>query len=343
MTVRPAVGTSPSTESAPTAGTAHPALLLFDLDRPSGLGQAVASALGTPLAAHEARPFGDGEAKHRPLVDPAGRDAFVIGSLHGDADASPQDKLVRLLMFAATLRDHGAARVTAVLPYLAYARKDRRTQPFDPLSLRYVAQWIESVGIDQVVAFEVHNVVAFENAFRCVTRHLPAWPALAGLLAPAAPGPMVVASPDPGGVKRAQLWREALQARWDMPVGFALCDKRRSGGVLSGGDLVAGEVQGATVVLVDDMVVSGQTLQRAAQALRQAGARHVVACAAHGLMSADAVEVLADGAIAELLLCDTVPLPHAIVRALGGKLRMAGSASLFADTIAQSHARWCGR
>ncbi len=331
--------------SAPGAG-ANDSPLLFDLDQPGGVGAAVARALATPLAAHESRTFDDGEGKHRPLVDPAGRDAYVIASLHGDALASPQDRLVRLLMFCAALSDHGAARVTAVLPYLAYARKDRRTQPFDPLSLRYVAQWVESAGVRQVLAFEVHNVVAFENAFRCVARHLPAWPALADLLAPVAPpgsatpGPMVVASPDPGGVKRAQLWREALQARWGLPLGFALCDKRRSGGVLSGGDLVAGDVQGATVVLVDDLVVSGRTLQRAAQALRRAGARRVVACAAHGLMSAEAADVLADDAIAELLLCDAVPPPAAVAQALGPRLRLAASAAVFADAVAHSHARW---
>lgn len=338
---------------APAAGAGAPAApLLFDLDDPGGVGPAVAQVLAAPLAAHESRRFDDGEAKHRPLVDPAGHDAYVVASLHGDALASPQDRLVRLLMFCGALRDHGAARVTAVLPYLAYARKDRRTQPFDPLSLRYVAQWFESAGVDQVFAFEVHNVVAFENAFRCVTRHLPSWPALATLLAPpgtaASPGPAtpastVVASPDPGGVKRAQLWREALQARWGVPLGFALCDKRRSAGVLGGGDLVAGDVQGATVVLVDDLVVSGRTLQRAAQALRRAGAQRVVACAAHGLMSTEAVDALGDGAIAELLLCDAVPPPAAVVQALGPRLRLAASAAVFADAIARSHARWRSR
>ena len=223
----------------------------------------------------------DGEHKLRPLVDPRGDDAYVVCSLHGGPQDSPHDKLCRLLLFMATLREHGAARVTAVVPYLAYARKDRQTQPLDPVTLRYVAQLFEAVGTDQVMVLEAHNVAAFQNAFRCPTVHLQAHRAFDALVPElSGDGPLAVASPDPGGVKRALLWREALEARLARPVHFAMVDKRRSLGLVSSGHLVAGDVEGATVLLLDDLIASGETMLGAATALRHAGAKEVVALAA---------------------------------------------------------------
>ena len=149
-------------------------MLLFSLDPDCPLAPALAAELDEPLSAHEDRGFEDGERKLRPLVDPRGADAYVICSLHGGPLLSPHDKLFGLLMFAGALRQHGAARVTAVLPYLAYARKDRQTKPFDPVTLRTVAQLFEAAGVAQLIVLEAHNVAAFQNAFRCPTVHLEA-------------------------------------------------------------------------------------------------------------------------------------------------------------------------
>ena len=186
-------------------------MLIFSLDPESTFATALAAELDETLSRHEDRAFEDGEHKLRPLVDPRGDDVYVVASLHGGPQDSPHDKLCRLLMFIATLREHGAARVSAVVPYLAYARKDRQTKPFDPVTLRYVAQLFEAVGTAQLLVLEAHNVAALQNAFRCTTLHLDAHPAFDGVAIDVARGgPIAVASPDPGGVKRAQLWREAL-------------------------------------------------------------------------------------------------------------------------------------
>jgi hypothetical protein len=140
----------------------------------------------------------------RPLQDVRGQDVFVVQALCGDAHASANDKLCRLLFFIATLKDAGAARVTACLPYLAYARKDRRTQLRDPVTTRYVAALFDAVNADRVVVLDVHNEAAFDNAFRCETIRVEAAEIFAEYLAKRAEASrIVVASPDIGGVKRA--------------------------------------------------------------------------------------------------------------------------------------------
>lgn len=319
-------------------------MLIFSLDADSLLAPALAAELDTGLSAHEDRTFDDGEHKLRPLVDPRGDDVYVVASLHGGPRASPHDKLCALLMFLATLRDHGARRITAVVPYLAYARKDRRTKPFDPVTLRYLAQWIETAGADQVIALEAHNVAAFQNAFRRPTWHLEAhglFDAIALRLA--AHGPLAVVSPDPGGVKRAQLWRESLQAQLQQPVGFAMIDKRRSAGVVSASGLVAGDVAGATALVLDDLIASGTTMQFAAAALARAGAREVAVFAAHGLFTGAAPEVLADAAISRVVVSDSVPpfrLPAG--SAVTAKLTVVPSAALFVQAIRECHQSWEG-
>ena len=151
------------------------------------------------------------------------------------------------------------------------------------------------VGVSQLIVLEAHNVAAFQNAFRCPAMHLSAHSVLGELAQEVAgTGPLAVASPDPGGFKRALLWREALEERSGRPVNFAMIDKRRSAGVRSGGQLVAADVEGVTVLLLDDLIASGDTLQRSAAALRRAGAKDVIGCAAHGLFVGKARQLLAD-------------------------------------------------
>jgi len=308
---------------------------LYTLDEDDRFGIALATALGRSPAAHEERRFDDGERKLRPLDDPRGHDVYVVAGLHGGPLDSPHDRLCRLLMFVATLRDHGAARVTAVLRYLAYARKDRRTQPFDPLGLRCVAQLFEAVGLSQLIVLEAHDLAALQNAFRCPTVHLSAHPVFDPVAATlVGEGPVVVASPDPGGVRRAQLWRESLQQRLGRPVEFAMVAKRRSAGRVSGTDRVAGDVAGATVLLLDDLIASGETLRLAAAALRHAGARAVYAFAAHGLFTPAAAALLADPALTRVVVTDSVPpwrLPAADPTT--DRLQVVSAVPLFAAAI----------
>lgn len=283
-----------------------PDMQIFDLTPFHPLGRDIAQAAGCPLVRHEARDFGGGLHKMRPLVSVRGGDVFVISTLNATEGLSVNDHLVRLLFFVAACRDHGAARVTAVAPWLPYARKDRVTKARDPVSSRYVAQLFEAVGTDTVVTVDVHNLAAFQNGFRCRTVNLDTLRLFsAEVAAQAGDAPLTVLSPDFGGVKRAAMLRQAIELVRNRPVGFAVVEKHRSSGQITG-ELFAGDVAGHDVWIVDDMIESGQTMARAAAACRTRGARSVHLMATHAFMGAGGVPLLLDGSIASLTVTDTV-------------------------------------
>lgn len=280
---------------------------LFALEGSRAFAQCVADRLAVALASHEERQFEDGEHKARPLQNVQGHDTFVIHSLHGDESHSANDKLCRLLFFCGALRDAGAISVTAVVPYLCYARKDRRTKSNDPITTRYVAALFEAVDINRVIAVEVHNVAAFENAFRCQTIHIEFAPLIAAHFAHLLRDQAIVAvSPDAGGAKREEGFRQELQRLTGRDVGSAFMEKSRSGGVVSG-SLLAGDVRGRVAVIVDDLISTGGTLVRAARACRAAGATKVIVAAAHGLFMSGAPELMAEPSIEGIAVANTVP------------------------------------
>jgi ribose-phosphate pyrophosphokinase len=310
-------------------------LCLFALNATAALGSAVAAELSLPLSTHEEREFEDGEHKTRPLEAVRGAHVFVIQSLHGESNQSANDKLCRLLFFIGAIKDAGAARVTALVPYLCYARKDRRTKTSDPVTTRYIAGMFEAVGTDDVVTLDVHNPAAFENAFRCPTVALTAAPLFVEYAKSLAEERLCVGSPDPGGTKRADIFHEALQAELGRSVGKALADKRRSGGVVSG-DLFVGEVDGATVLVIDDLISTGGTLLRAARAARHAGAKRVVALVTHGLFMPGAEKVLLDPAIDRLVITDSAST--SLGEAARAKTDVLTVAPLLAECIRRLHA-----
>jgi ribose-phosphate pyrophosphokinase len=330
-------------DKSPGASSIEPAQLqaesrlrLFALEATSELGKAVAKCLGYELSAHEERSFEDGEHKVRPLDTVRGVPVYVIQSLHGGPSESANDKLCRLLFFIGAIKDAGATSVTAVVPYLCYARKDRRTKPNDPVTTRYVAGMFEAVGTDCVITLEVHNPVAFENAFRCRTVTLTGTPLFVDYVRSLDDRAFSVVSPDPGGAKRAELFRQAMEVSLGRPVGKAFADKHRSAGVVTG-DLFIGDVAGSTALIIDDLISTGGTLLRAARAARKAGSRRVVALATHGLFTQGAAEVIADPAIDRLVVTDAVSpfnLPEGPARA---KVDILPAAPLLAEAIRRIH------
>lgn len=305
---------------------------LFALSGSDRLGAMVASEMSVELDALEEREFSDGEHKSRPLCSVRGEDVFVLHTLHGGGK-SAADRLTRLLFFIATCRENGAARVTAVAPYLAFMRKDQQTKPRDPVTSRYVAQLFEAVGTDMVVTIDVHNVAAFQNAFRHSTllsmQHalLPKIEALGGS------GRVVLLSPDSGGMRRVRQLQEAYEATTGTHAGLAMMEKHRSEDAVTG-ELFAGSVEGAEVFIFDDMIASGATMVRAARACRERGALHVHAMATHPLLVTTS-EVLFAPEIDTVVVSDSVPLSFEV--GAFGKLQVVSCAALLADAIRRLH------
>lgn len=313
-------------------------MLFFALKGAELLGRRVAAAGGLALSPHEERDFALGEHKGRPLAEVRGHEVCVLAALQGGGGMSVNDRLMRLLFFIAACRSHGAARVTAIVPYLAYSRKDRQTQPQDPVASAYVARLFEAMAVDDVVTLDVHNLSAFQNAFRCRALHLSADRLFAAdIAARAGARPLVVLSPDPGGVKRAQLLREALEEATGAGVGFAFLEKRRTAGVVSGHEF-AGDVTGSCVHVFDDMICGGGTMLRAAEAARARGAAEVHALATHGLFDAGALPRLAAaGVFDSLTVTDSAAPFSAAAGAFGEGLRVIGCAPLIAGAIGLLH------
>jgi ribose-phosphate pyrophosphokinase len=300
-------------------------------------GEKVCAHLGVSLSAHEEREFEDGEHKIRPLVNVRGKDVFVVQSLYGDERQSVNDKLCRLLFFLGALRDASAERVTAVIPYLCYARKDRKSKPRDPVTTRYVAGLFEAMGADRVVTMDIHNLAAFQNAFRIRADHLEAKGLFVDHFAPLARGEeMVVVSPDSGGVKRAEDFRQALSAALDRQVHSAFMEKYRSEGVVSG-EAVVGDVSGKTAIIIDDLISSGTTLARAAESCRARGATKIYAAASHGVFSSKASQVLSNPALEKVVITNTIPPFRLDPDLTRNKLVMLDAAMLFAEAISRIH------
>lgn len=279
---------------------------LFALSESHELAASLAASAGLQLTPLEERRFESGEFKLRPLESVRDRTAFAVESLAGDAAMPTCERLVRLLFLLSVLKDAGATRCVALVPYLAFARKERRTQVRDPVNTRYVAQLLEAAGLDRLIVLDVHNPAALDNSFRVPTDHLSAIPMIADHFARSlGNSPLTVASPDVGGIKRAQLFRELLQRRLGREVEMAFVEKRRALDLVSGGTLV-GDVSRRHVLLIDDLCASGGTLVRAGEVCVRAGAAAVHAAVTHAPLAAGLTAVLQSAVLASVVVTDSV-------------------------------------
>lgn len=280
--------------------------LLFALQGSQANAHAVAHRLGLMLSPHEEREYEDGEHKCWPTVSVNGRHTIVFHSLYGDERHSAHDKLCRLLFFCAALKDAGASQVTVVAPYLCYGRKDRKVEFQDSTITRHVARLMECCGVDRIVALDVHNPSAFDNAYRIPTWNLHCAQAFAQrLVTLLAEQPVAVVSPDLGGAKRAEHFRQTLADLLAQPVSGAMMEKHRDPTGLRGEHLI-GDVAGRTVIVFDDLISTGQTLLRAGQACLRAGATRVLAAATHGLFTTEG-QLFEAGVFERVLVADSVP------------------------------------
>ncbi|WP_276370791.1 ribose-phosphate pyrophosphokinase [Chryseolinea sp. H1M3-3] len=307
---------------------------IFALHTSQDFAEKVADFLDRSLDSLEERNFEDGEHKIRPLVSVRDEDVYVVHALYADERESVNDKLCKLLFFIATLKDAGAKRVTAVVPYLCYARKDRRTKARDPVTSRYVATLFEAVRVDTIVTIEVHNLQAYQNAFHCQSENLVAYQLFVSyfLSVLQKDEQVVVMSPDIGGVKRAEQFRDRLAKGLAADVDMAFMEKIRSKGIVSG-ETVVGNVNRKTVIIIDDLINSGSTIARAAAACGKLGALKVYAVATHGVFNKKAKEALREKSLTSIIVTNTVNTATLDETFFKNKLVVLDVSPLFAETI----------
>ncbi len=297
----------------------------------------VSKTLGIELGQLEERYFEDGEHKCRSLQSVRNQDVFIIQPLYGDGNQSVNDKLCRLLFFIGSLKDAGAENVTAIIPYLCYARKDRKTKSRDPVTTRYVAMLLEAVGVDRVVVMDVHNLAAYQNAFRCSSEHLEAKKLFVDYFVKhIGEEDLVVVSPDVGGIKRAEMFREALTRHLKRQIPSAFMEKKRSAGVVSG-EAVVGDVENKHVIIIDDLISTGGTILRSARACKAKGCKKVYAAATHGLFATNSDQLFADESLEKIVVTNTVPFVGENLKEVGNKLVSIDIASLVSEAIKRIH------
>ena len=271
------------------SGRAHPALAV-----------AVATELGTELVPAETRTFANGEIYARYGESVRGCDAFVIQS-----HTSPINEwLMEQLIMVDALKRASAKRITVVAPFYPYARQDKKGRGREPISARLVADLFKAAGADRIMSVDLH-AAQIQGFFDGPVDHLFAMPVLLEHFQKQLdPSTLTVVSPDMGRVRVADIWSDKLGAP------LAIIHKRRDPKVPNQVSVheIVGEVEGRVCLLVDDLIDTGRTIAKAAQALKDAGATRVVVAATHAVFSDPAVEVLQSDFIDQVVVTDTLPL-----------------------------------
>ncbi len=279
----------------------------------------ISETLDIPIGKSVVKSFSDGEINVEINESVRGMDVFVIQSIC----APVNNNLMELLILIDALKRASARRITAVLPYYGYARQDRKVSPRAPISAKLVADLITTAGASRILAVDLH-AGQIQGFFNIPVDHLFAAPVLLDYLKHLK-NDIVIVSPDAGGVERARAYAKRLDAS------LAIIDKRRDSPNVSQVMNIIGDVSGMVSVLVDDMVDTGGTLVRGANALMEKGAKAVFACCTHPVLSGQAVRILMESPIKEMIVTDTIPLTKE-ARACP-KIKVFSISSLLAEAI----------
>lgn len=275
---------------------------IFSGNANRSLAEKIAHYLGMELSAAEVGQFSDGETFIKIGEMVRGVDCFIINPTSYPVN----DHLMELLIMIDALHRASAGRITAVMPYYGYARQDRKARARDPISARLVADLLQAAGADRVLTMDLHSS-QIQGFFSIPMDHMYARPLLAEYYAKKIQGrenEYVMVSPDVGSVKRTR----ALATELNVPI--AIIDKRRPEPNVSEVMNIIGEVKDKNVIIVDDMIDTAGTIVNAAQALKDQGAKRVLACCTHPVLSGQAIERIQNSVIEELLALDTIELPE---------------------------------
>jgi ribose-phosphate pyrophosphokinase len=297
-------------------------LMLFTGNANRPLAQEISNYLKVPLGQAVIGRFSDGECQVEILEGVRGRDVFVVQP----TGAPTNDNVMELLMMIDAFKRASAARITAVIPYFGYARQDRRPRSTRvPISAKVVADMIGECGANRVLTMDLH-ADQIQGFFDIPVDNVYSSPVLLGDIWRQKYEDMIVVAPDVGGVVRAR----ALAKRLD-DADLAIIDKRRPRANVSEVMNIIGEVKGKSCVLIDDLVDTAGTLGHAAKALKDEGAKKVVAYVTHAVLSGNAIRNISGSVLDELVVTDTLPLrPDA---AACPKIRQLKIGGLLAETI----------
>ena len=295
--------------------------VLFTGNANPALAQEMAKSLGVELGKATVGRFSDGEVTVEVHQNVRARDVFVVQS----TCAPTNENLMELLIMVDALKRASARRITAVIPYYGYARQDRRPRSMRvPISAKVVANLLETVGVERVLTMDLH-ADQIQGFFDIPVDNIYASPVLLSDLKSKAYPDLVVVSPDVGGVVRARALAKQLGSE------LAIIDKRRPKANVSEVMHVIGEIDGRNCVIMDDMIDTAGTLVKAAEVLKERGAKRVFAYCTHPILSGPAVERIANSQLDEVVITNTIPLSDA-ARACK-KIRQLSVAFLFAETI----------
>ncbi len=298
-------------------------LAIFSGNANPTLAKAICQYLKVTLGDCAVKCFSEGEIQVKINDDVRGKDIFIVQP----TCPPPNDHLMELLIMIDAARRASARRITAVIPYFGYARQDRKDQPRVPITAKLGANLITTAGADRVLTMDLH-AGQIQGFFDIPLDHLYAINVFEAYIRRKKLSSLVVVSPDVGGIKMARAYAKRLGA------GLAIVDKRRKTPESTEVMHILGEVSGATCLLVDDLIATGSSIMEAAQALKRAGAKAIYTAITHPVLSGPWRDRLAQSALQELIVTDSIPLP---AQKRHPKIMVLSVASLFGEAIRRIH------
>lgn len=298
-------------------------LQLFTLNSNEKLAQEISEHIGVPLGKCTVTKFSDGETQINIEESVRGYDVYIIQSTSEPVN----ENIMELLILIDALKRASAESINLVMPYYGYARQDRKARSREPITSKLVANILESTGADRIVTLDLH-APQIQGFFDIPIDHLQGVPLLSDYIEAKKLEDLVIVSPDHGGVIRARRMADRLKA----PIG--IIDKRRPKPNVAEVMNIIGDIEGKTAIIVDDIIDTAGTMQLAADALIEKGAKEVYACATHPVLSGPAIERIENSKIKELVITNTIQLPE---EKKIDKITQLSVAPLIGETIMRIH------
>ncbi len=298
--------------------------LVFSGSSNKKLAQDIAAHLGKELGQAKLGVFSDGEIRFQSLENVRGADVFVVQSFTKDTNFH----IMESFLMADAFKRASANRITAVIPYYAYARQDRKDRPRVPISSKLLADLLETAGFTRLLTIDLH-ANQIQGFFNIPVDNLMALPIFISYFAHRDMKDMVVVSPDAGGVERARLFSQNIHA------GLAIAYKRRPEPGVAKIMSIIGDVEDKDTVIVDDIIDTAGTLVETVGALKDKGARRVYAVCTHGIFSGKAIDRLNEAPLEKVYVSDSIPLDDDKLRC--AKIEVLSVAELFASAIDSIH------